>query len=265
MDRKNSLPRPVTTTQTAVGIVEFLKRSGGASIAEVADQFDIARSTAHRHLRTLAGEGWATRNESEGTFEVSLNVFHIGATARRENLVYQYAKDRVDELADRTDERAWCIVEEGGRGIHLYGASNSHVDTYARVGTRTYLHQHAAGKSILAFRPHKEVSKIVAEHGLKAITGQTLTEEEELFEELEQVAEMGYAFNREESFRGLHAVGVPICDDNDYALGAISIAGPAHRLKGEVLESELPEILLEIANEIEININNAAAEQLADE
>jgi len=265
MDRENSQPRPVTTTQTAVGIIDFLKRTDGASIAEVAEQFDVARSTAHRHLRTLAGEGWATRNESEGTFEVSLNVFHIGATVRKENLVYQFAKDRVDELADRTGERAWCIVEEGGRGIHLYGASNSQVNTYARVGTRTYLHQHAAGKSILAFRPRKEVSAIVAEHGLEAITGQTITEEEELFEELEQVSEMGYAFNREESFRGLHAVGVPICDDNDYALGAISVSGPANRLKGEILESQLPETLLEIANEIEINISNAAAEQLADE
>ena len=255
-------PRPVKTTQTALGIVEFLKRTGEATSGTVADHFGIARSTAHRHLTTLREEGWISKDQRNGTYRVSLNVFHIGTTVREENLVYQFAKDRVDELAERTGEKAWCIVEEGGRGIHLYGASRSPVNTYARVGTRTYLHQHAAGKSILAFRPKEEVTSIVDKHGLEAITDETLTDEKALFEELEQIAEQGYAFNREESFRGLHAVGVPIRDDQGYALGAISISGPAHRLKGEILESELPNTLLEVANEIEINISNAEDDEI---
>lgn len=261
MDAGGTQPRPVTTTQTAVSIIEFLKRTGPATVSTVAEHLDVARSTAHRHLTTLLNEEWVAKDDSNGTYRVSLNVFHIGASVRKENLLYQFAEDRVDELGDKTGERVWCIVEEGGRGVHLYGASNSVVNTYAHVGARTYLHQHAAGKSILAFRPREEVSSIVARHGLKAITDNTITDKETLFEELEQIAERGYAVNREESFRGLHAVGVPVCDDDGYALGAISISGPAHRLKGDLLESELPETLLGVANEIEINISNAVDDE----
>jgi len=253
-------PRPVKTTQTAAAIVDFLKRESGATLSELSEHLDVARSTAHRHLRTLIEEEWVRHEESTGEYRVSLNLFHIGTTVREEHPVYEFAKDRVDELANRTNERAWCIVEDGGRGIHLYGASDSPVETYARVGARTYLHQHAAGKSILAFRPRNEVDSIVDEHGLPAITEKTVTERTALFEELDEIEERGYALNREESFRGLHAVGVPICDDAGEAVGAVSISGPANRLDGEVLESELPEILLEVTNEIEINMSYADGE-----
>lgn len=256
-----SQPRPVKTAQTALAIVEYLKQSDGATTTSVADHLDMARSTAHRHLQTLHEEGWVTRSDPDGTYQVSLNVFHVGASVREEHPVYQYSKERVEELADRTGEKAWCIVEEGGRGIHLYGASNSPVTTYARVGTRTHLHQHAAGKSILAFRPREEVRAILDEHGLPAITDETLTTADSLFEELDEIESRGFAVNREESFHGLHAVGVPVCDDSGYALGALSISGPAHRLKGDVLVAELPEILLEVANEIEINMSYAADEE----
>lgn len=266
MSPPSDQPRPVKTTQTAAAIIEFLKQNNGASLVAVADHLAIARSTAHRHLTTLVNEDWVRHDEAAGIYRVSLNLFHIGATEREDHPVYEFSKERVDELADRTGEKAWCIVEEGGRGIHLYGASNSPVTTYARVGTRTYLHQHAAGKSILAFRPRSEVSEIISRHGLPAVTENTVTDEEVLFEELDQIAEQGYALNREESFRGLHAVGVPLCDNSEYAVGALSISGPANRLNGELLESELPDILLEVANEIEINMSYAdAGEKYLDE
>lgn len=255
-------PRPVKTAQTVTAITRFLTDRDGATVSEVAGHLDVARSTAHRHLRTLEEEGWLSQTGTNGEYAVSLELFHVGATARQNNRVYRFSKERVDELAKETGEKAWCIVEQGGRGIHLYGATDSNpVNTYAREGTRTYLHQHAAGKSILACRPDEDVRAIIREHGLPAITDETITDEETLFEELEQIASRGVAWNREESVHGLNAVGVPIQDNSGYALGALSISGPAHRLKGDVFESELPERLREVANEIEINMTYGEGER----
>lgn len=257
MTSSDKHPRPVKTTQTTVSIIHFLKQKNGATLSELAKYLDVARSTAHRHLRTLIEERWVRHEESTGEYHVSLNLFHIGTMVREEHPVYEFAKGRVDELANQTGERVWCIVEEGGRGIHLYGASNSSVKTYARVGTRTYLHQHAAGKSILAFRSRNQVDSIIDEHGLPAITEETVTDKEVLYNELDKIEDRGYALNKEESFRGLHAVGAPICDDSGNSVGAISISGPANRLNGQVLKSELPEVLLGVTNEIEINMSYA--------
>lgn len=246
--------RPVSTVELAFEILEYLREEGGATIDDVAKRFDVARSTSHRHLRTLAATEWATR--SNGEYSASLRFLDVGVDVRSQHPMYRHAKDRVDELAEDTGEKAWCIVEEHGKGIHLYGATGeSPVKTYARIGQQTYLHQHAAGKAILAFRPCQEVETIVNEHGLPAITEETITDRDALFEELERVRERGFALNRGESVRGLSAAGAPVTDTSGYAIGAISISGPTHRVEGDTLESEYPELLLEVTNEIEINVN----------
>lgn len=43
-------------------------------------------------------------------------------------------------------------------------------------------------------------------------------------------------------------------DRIDEPLGSISVAGPANRMKDDYLETELPELLLGVANEIEVNL-----------
>lgn len=37
-------------------------------------------------------------------------------------------------------------------------------------------------------------------------------------------------------------------------LGGFSVAGPTHRIEGNRLEEELPDMLLSLANELELNI-----------
>ena len=66
-----------------------------------------------------------------------------------------------------------------------------------------------------------------------------------------------HGHNFEESVEGLHAVGAPITDEDDVAIGAISISGPANRLDGTLLREELPSLLLGTVNEITINLAHA--------
>jgi DNA-binding IclR family transcriptional regulator len=178
--------------------------------------------------------------------------------ARDRYTLFREAQPKVDDLAEETEEKIWCAVEEHGRSVHIYGARGKHsVRTHARVGHRNYLHQHAAGKAILANLPDARVTDIVETHGLPARTPHTITDPDELRAELDTVAERGYAFNFEESVEGLHAVGAPITDGDGTAIGAISISGPANRLDGTLLREDLPALLLGTVNEITINLAHA--------
>jgi DNA-binding IclR family transcriptional regulator len=40
-------------------------------------------------------------------------------------------------------------------------------------------------------------------------------------------------------------------------MGALSVSGPAHRMKGEWFESEIPDLLLGSTNELELNLEYA--------
>jgi DNA-binding IclR family transcriptional regulator len=245
--------RPVETLERAIDIVEFLKRNGAASLNSVTDELGCAKSTAHRHLKTLEAHGFLVQEDDD--YRLGVRFLDYGVVARERYDLFQEAKPRVDELAEQTDEKIWCTVEEHGRSIHIYGARGKHsVRTHARVGRRNYLHQHAAGKAILAHLPETRVAEIIETHGLPARTAATITDPEELLAELETVRERGYAFNFEESVDGLHAVGAPITGQDGFARGAISISGPANRLDGDLLHEELPALLTGTVNEITINL-----------
>jgi DNA-binding IclR family transcriptional regulator len=246
--------RPVKTAETSFAVLERLKERGELGPTELARELDLAKSTVHRHLKTLERGGYVVPGEDG--YRVGLRLLDFGIYARSQHALYEVAKPKVDELAAQTGEKVWCVTEELGRGIHLYGAAGKHsVRTHAREGKRTYLHQHAAGKAILSALPDARVEEIVDRHGLPAKTSQTITDPDDLFDELATIRERGFAFNREESVPKLHAVGVPVTDETGRAIGAISISGPSNRLKNDRLSDELPNLLLGAANEVEINLS----------
>ncbi|EMA51596.1 IclR family transcriptional regulator [Halococcus thailandensis] len=250
----HEVANPVTTVETAFEIVEYVAEHDGAGVSEIATDLDRAKSTIHRHLGTLVQRGYLVE---DGGYSLGLRFLDLGLDARDGRPLYHEAHAKVDELAERTGEKVWCMTAENGRSIHLHGASGTQsVRTNSREGDVGYLHQHAAGKAILAHRSPEHVGDIVERYGLPTRTDDTITDGDELFDHLERIRERGYAFNREESVPGLYAVGAPITDDRGVAIGALSISGPANRLAGETLTEEFPELLLGAVNEIEINLSH---------
>ena len=246
--------RPVETVETAFELLERLKRRGPLGPTELANDVGMAKSTVHRHLKTLERGGFVVR--VDGGYRIGLRFLDFGVAARDTHELSAVVKPKVTELADETGEKIWCIVEEAGRGIHLFGATgDGSVRTDAREGTRTYLHQHAAGKAILAHLPEERVHEICDRYGLPAKTPRTITDREELLEALREVRDRGFALNHGESVLKLNAVGAPITDGEGRPLGAISISGPSNRLSGEYLRETLATRLLGAVNELEITLS----------
>jgi DNA-binding IclR family transcriptional regulator len=136
----------------------------------------------------------------------------------------------------------------------IYGESAKRASlSPSRVGNRTYLHRTAGGKAVLAHLPEERVASIVDEYGLPSASPTTIDDESTLRSELASIRERGHAFNEEEFGRGFHGVGVPLFDESEDALGAISVSGPKRNLQGEYFREELPNVLKQTANQIEFN------------
>jgi len=243
----------VATTGTTFEILDALREQRGARIGELSERLDPAPSTIHRHLATLLKHGYVLKRGDE--YEVSLKFLKIGCEKRRHNPVYEMAREKVDLLAEETEERAQFVVEERGKLVYLYYSTNSNaVQTDGTVGKHRLLHYSAAGKAILAALPDRRVGAIIDRHGLPAKTDNSITDPEELRTELAEIRDRGVAFNDEESVEGLRAVGSAVQGPAGETFGALSVSGPAHRMQGNWYESELPNLILGIANEIELNV-----------
>lgn len=253
MTSENTRSGSVKSVHRAMMIVEQIRENGGATVTELARKNSLAKSTVHGYLSTMNDAGYLVKNGSE--YHIGTKFLRLGEHSRTRRQEYSMIAEKVTDLAERTDERAQFVIEEHGRGVFLYRKTGEHaVKTNSGTGKRMYLHSTSAGKSILASIPQETVETIIEEWGLPAMTDNTISSREALLSELEEIRERGYAFNHEENIEGLHAVGAPLALEDQGVIGALSISGPTHRMKGEWFNQELPDLLLGIVNELELNI-----------
>jgi DNA-binding IclR family transcriptional regulator len=246
--------RTIESVHRTCLILGYLIESNGAGVTEIAQHLGFHKATVHNHLATLYENGFVRKTESK--YHLGYKFVEAGETAKREVEIYEAAWQELSRLAQETGEYLQLIIEEDGMGIYLIkmGGENAIGSDY-HVGQRQYLHHSAAGKTILAYLPDDRVREIVESRGLPPRTEHTITESEELFDDLERIRERGYALSDEEAAIGIRAVGVPVLNPDQEILGAISLSGPLKRITDRKFTDELPEKLMEVANIVEIQVN----------
>ncbi|MFC4986696.1 IclR family transcriptional regulator [Saliphagus infecundisoli] len=248
-------PSKQKTGKKILGIINALRKDEALGVTELSDRLNIAKSTAHYHLDTLHEEGYVVKDDSK--YRLSLQFLRIGELTRSRVPIFETATEEVEKLAGRTNELAILAVEEQGMGVYLYKAAGENaIDIDAPIGRFAHLHNRAYGKAILSQLKEERVKSILDEHGLPETSAQTITDRDDLFNELEQIRTQGFAINREESIEGIHGIAVPILDNDGSILGGISIAGPSERLSVEKMTDDYADLLSRSQNIIELTVQH---------
>lgn len=247
----------VKTTESSLTIVEELFEQDSVSREYLEERLGLATSTVHRHLTTLRENGYVIKEGN--SYRLSFKFLTIGGHLRRQIEGYPMIKQKIDELARSTDERSQFIVREGSERVYLYTEiGDNPVQTGAHIGRRGPIHASAAGKAILAHTPKSIQSEILKSISMTETGPNTITDVSELQQELDLIRERGYALNLEESTAGVHAIGSAVLGKNQSEpIGAISVSGPATRLKKERIEDELIDLVLAATNELELHIEHS--------
>jgi DNA-binding IclR family transcriptional regulator len=245
--------KPLKSLRSAFEIVDYLKRSGGAGVTEVANELSLPKSTAHVYLSSLEEVGYAVNRD--GTYHIGMRFLDIGENARSRKRIYQVGCEEVDRLAEETGEVASMMIPEHGRGVYLYRKRGDQaMPVKSHIGKHVDLHCRASGKAILSELPEQRVEEIIEDKGLIRRTDRTITDRDELWAELEQVSRRGYAVNDGELREGLRCIGAPVTRDGT-VVGAISVSGPVGRIQGERFEEEIPQQVQNAANIVEITVS----------
>lgn len=228
--------RTVKTTQTSIQILQHVRDMDGATLSDLAEELGRAKSTVHNHLATLTREGFLVRERRQ--YHIGLRCLEFGEHARNRKQLYKPIKIQVYRLAESTNEEVNFAIEENGRMYtieYVMGDANpSNPETgsqFLTVGSKFDMHDSASGKAILAEYDAESVERIIDRYGLSATTENTITDEEELFEELERTRERGYATDDEELKRGYRGIAAPVKGPQNEVIGALSIGGPAYRFE----------------------------------
>lgn len=244
----------IQSIERAFGIVETLSDCGPSGVSEVAWELDMPKSSVHTYLNTLANVGYVVKEGSE--YRLSHQFLRLGGSLRSRQELFQVSAPLLRSLARDTGELADLMIEENGWGVLLSKAETSDsVDDNAHIGQHVFLHSTAMGKAILSTFSDNEVADILERRGMPEFTPTTITDPDELFEELESIRGIGVSFNNEERRRGVKAVSAPILSDTNELVGAISVSGPSARMTKKRMGNELSDKLLEVKNIIELKVD----------
>lgn len=214
-------------------ILDLLQtRSEHVTLAEVAAQTGLPKSSALRYLATLEERRYARRDPDGGDYGVGLAFG--AARAEGFEVLRRSCRPFLEELRDAFDETVNLGVLDGTRVCYLDSIEPSRgVRLTVPPGARDPIHSTALGKALAAELAAERVRHILAEEGLPARTARTVTTQVEYLRELDAVRERGYAVDDGENEPDGRCVAVTLRGLRLAA--AISVSAPAARFPlGEV-------------------------------
>jgi len=235
------------------------------SLAGVASELGVHKSTVLRNLQTLEVRGFVTKG-SGGVYRVGHRVVYLAQRALEEIDVLAVAHPRLVRLseelghtlhlAQRIGESVIYIDKVDGRGA---------VKMYSRVGVAAPLLTSGVGKVILAFQPTEIASRMLDTINFQRYTANTIRNRNALEKELERIRDRGWAEDDGEFEEAINCVAVPIRDSSGSVEFAMSITAVRSLASLDVLRNWVGKLEEAVASiESEVGWRPSAVERLSE-
>lgn len=245
------LSTPVArTTVTSFRIIDAMAGRTSAGVSELADELSLQKGTVHKHLSTLKRVGYVVKEGRK--YRLSLGFLELGASVRAGMSLYNVAHDPLTKLSDATEKTASIMIREGNWGVYLTRVvSEEWTQTGLFEGERVPLPATAGGKAILAYLSDDDRETVLDEFDPSEYTENTITDRDALHAELQAVRDNRLAHDRGEYDSDRHCIAAPITDKDDSAVGAVTISGPADRMREESSQYDFSSIVASTATSIQ--------------
>jgi IclR family KDG regulon transcriptional repressor len=208
--------------------------SGGKShfkMSELARHVGLDRSTTYRILLSLERTGFVEKDEKAGTYSLGLAAFEIGNAYLSQMDLIQVSKPIMTDLAQKVQETVHLAVLSDTEIVYVDKCDSPRtLGVMSKIGQRGPVYCTALGKTLLAFQPEDEQSRIIREIRLIPLTPRTITSRQKLVQELRGIRKQGYALDRREIEEDVECIGAPIRNHIGDVIAAISISGPRRKI-----------------------------------
>ncbi len=246
----------VQSIQRAFSILELLRDNRrDMGVHEIAKLVDLNVTTVHRLLKSLVSVRAVRQDPQTHHYGLAPSMLLYGKAVIDQFNFVQRAHPFLGELSKGVGETAFMGILDNFELVYV-----DHVDSLdhalrmtPQIGRRQYAHCTSLGKVLLANLDVHELNIFLNRKTYPQLTENTLSTSDELRVELDGIRTKGYAFDQEEAKSGICCVAAPIIGLEGKVIAAISVSGPASRMRQKGMDSLLLELVLNTASKINQN------------
>ncbi len=233
---KAARPVPQVLERTFAILEVFEDARPEWSTSEIARSLDLPIPTVHRTLVALRQLGYVFQDQRTKRFRLGPAAVLLGSHARTVVDLRTVAMEPLRRLSRELGETALLtgLSPDRAGSICLERVESPHpLRLSVEPGRLLPLHAGASQKALLAFMPHDEAERAIADR-LDRLCRATLTDKRKLRQNLALVRRRGFATSLEETNAGVWGVAVPVLSGTDVVC-AVGVAGPSARLSDELV------------------------------
>jgi DNA-binding IclR family transcriptional regulator len=215
----------------ALRSLELIAEAGELGVTELGRRLGVHKATASRLAATLAERGLVERDPATERYRLGFGLIRLAGAAMAGLDLVSSARPVLEDLAETTRETVTLGVLSGDDVVSIDQVTGTRsIVSVSWVGKRSALHTTSTGKVFLAFMDEAELDRRLSTK-LDRATNRTVVDPAQLRTQLSEVRRRGYAQTLEELEEGLNAVAAPVRQGDDTIVAALSVSGPAFRMR----------------------------------
>ncbi|MCH2165456.1 MAG: IclR family transcriptional regulator [Marinovum sp.] len=224
--------------------------------SELHTQSAYPKATLYRLVQTLLSQRMLAFDADRQTYAPGIRLVRLAHAAWAMSSLAPIARPHIDLLSADVRETVHVAQLDGAQVLYVEKRNAvDPIEMYSQAGKVGPAYCTGVGKVMLAYLDPNDAQSVIAQQSFHRFTDATLCSADALEQELIDIRQHGYGFDREEHEPGIICVAMPIKSANGRVMGALSVTSSTARTNLAALEALVPR-LRETANAISEELQN---------
>jgi DNA-binding IclR family transcriptional regulator len=225
----------VNSVYRAAEILNMLS-VGKNRITDISKELSLSKSTTHRLLKTLEKCGFVVQDPSSHQYFLGHLIIKLSSNPldTHQHLIV-CAYEEMKKLKEISEETVALHIRVGTQRICLEEMqANQNIRYVIGKGSVSPIYAGSAGKILLSELTDHELNNLLKNIKLTRVGPNTITDRNNLVQELDKIKKQGYAISSGETLEGAISISVPI--RGYFCPVALSIFGAKFRLGPRIMD-----------------------------
>lgn len=229
----------VPALSRAIDILNLIARIGPCSATTIINELKIPKSTAYLILAELKLQRFI-RVDSYDNYCLWTKIIELAGHAVNKIDLRELSREPLTKLMESTGFLCHLGIIDNEQAYYILKVeSQSTISVRSHEGKSMSLYRSGIGKCLLAWQPESIRKRIISNINFKIKTNTTISNAEDLLNELERIREQGWSYDNSEDYENIRCIAAPIFNNKNKLIAAISVVGTSL----QITESNLCDIV----------------------